>query len=198
MERPHRGVAAAERRERRRSALREACLDVVGSDGVEAVSADEVCRRARLSKRYFYESFADRDALLLAAYEAMAALLRDRLVDGVAGLPAGDLDTRADRLAAALVDTLSDDRRAARLFVDASRNPVLAARQSAAYDEFAEIIGTHGLGRAAAGPVEHAAAVLVVAGATEVLARRLRGYTAVTRAELVALLARMVRVLAGR
>ncbi|MGV7904576.1 TetR family transcriptional regulator, partial [Mycobacterium kansasii] len=57
--RPWRGVSAEDRRSARRAQLLEACLDVVGDAGVEAVTADAVAQRAGLSKRYFYEAFAD-------------------------------------------------------------------------------------------------------------------------------------------
>lgn len=80
--RTYRGVSADERREQRRAALLEAALDLMGSDDAE-ISVRGVCARARLTQRYFYESFTNLDELQLAllnqiaeeiAFEAAAAL----------------------------------------------------------------------------------------------------------------------------
>jgi AcrR family transcriptional regulator len=80
--RTYRGVSADVRREQRRAALLEAALDLMGSDDTE-ISVRGVCARARLTQRYFYESFTNLDELQLAllnqiaeeiAFEAAAAL----------------------------------------------------------------------------------------------------------------------------
>ena len=67
------GVTAEERRASRRAALIEAALDLFGEDGARAVSKRAVCARARLNDRYFYEHFADSDALLVAIAEDLTA-----------------------------------------------------------------------------------------------------------------------------
>src|SRR5258708_27803222 len=69
--RRYRGVPADERRQQRRRLLLEACLDLVGRDGTPAVTAESVSAAAKLTKRYFYESFADRDAVLVAALDEL-------------------------------------------------------------------------------------------------------------------------------
>jgi AcrR family transcriptional regulator len=80
--RTYRGVSANERRVQRRAALLEAALDLMGSDDTE-ITVRGVCARARLTQRYFYESFTNLDELQLAllnqiaeeiAFEAAAAL----------------------------------------------------------------------------------------------------------------------------
>jgi len=80
--RTYRGVSANERRVQRRAALLEAALDLMGSDDTE-ITVRGVCARARLTQRYFYESFTNLDVLQLAllnqiaeeiAFEAAAAL----------------------------------------------------------------------------------------------------------------------------
>jgi AcrR family transcriptional regulator len=67
-------VSADERRAERRSNLKEACLDLIGEAGVVPITAEGVSGRAGLTKRYFYESFSDRDALL---YEVMDEFFTD-------------------------------------------------------------------------------------------------------------------------
>ena len=52
-------------------ALIETALDCLHADGLAGVSVRSVCARARLTPRYFYESFADLDELLVAAVDAV-------------------------------------------------------------------------------------------------------------------------------
>ena len=78
VDRPYRGVAAGERREVRREALFEAALDCLGDelapDGRD-ISVRSVCTRARLTPRYFYESFRNLDELLAALVTRIGAEL---------------------------------------------------------------------------------------------------------------------------
>lgn len=87
--RPYRGVSADVRREQRRAALLEAALDLLGSEDAD-ISVRKVCTRARLTQRYFYESFTNLDELQLAllnqiaeeiAFEGAAALADHDPVD---------------------------------------------------------------------------------------------------------------------
>src|SRR5258705_353216 len=56
------GASADERRDERRARLLAAGLDALGTDGHRATTVRGVCARARLTPRYFYESFDDLDA----------------------------------------------------------------------------------------------------------------------------------------
>jgi AcrR family transcriptional regulator len=69
--RAYRGVPADERREVRRQALIETALDCLHADGLAGVSVRSICARARLTPRYFYESFEDLDQLLVATIDAV-------------------------------------------------------------------------------------------------------------------------------
>src|SRR3954468_13388913 len=69
--RAYRGVPADERREQRRQRLVETALDCLHDEGLAGVSVRSVCARARLTPRYFYESFADLDELLVATVDAV-------------------------------------------------------------------------------------------------------------------------------
>jgi AcrR family transcriptional regulator len=71
MQRPYRGVAADDRRELRRSALLEAALECLGDDDAD-ISVRRVCAVARLTPRYFYESFTNLDELQLALLTQVA------------------------------------------------------------------------------------------------------------------------------
>jgi len=69
--RPYRGVTADARREQRRAALLEAALDLMGSDAAD-ISVRGVCARAKLTQRYFYESFTNLAELQLALLHQIA------------------------------------------------------------------------------------------------------------------------------
>jgi len=68
--RRYRGMDGDERLALRRAALIEAGLELFGTAGYGRTTVDDICRRAGVAKRYFYESFKDREALLVAVYEA--------------------------------------------------------------------------------------------------------------------------------
>ncbi|WP_194834271.1 TetR/AcrR family transcriptional regulator [Nocardia sp. XZ_19_369] len=65
------GRTAAERSAERRARLIDAALDIWLENGWAAVTMRGVCQRAALNDRYFYEHFADRDALLGVAWDAV-------------------------------------------------------------------------------------------------------------------------------
>lgn len=69
--RPYRGLTAEQRRAQRRSALIAAASELWREQGWAAVTMRGVCARASLTDRYFYESFADRDAVLVAVAESV-------------------------------------------------------------------------------------------------------------------------------
>ena len=73
------GVPLEDRQARRRDALLAAGVQLLGGAHGPAVTVRAVCRQARLTERYFYESFADRDQFVRAIYDdvctrAMSAL----------------------------------------------------------------------------------------------------------------------------
>lgn len=58
-----------ERKAIRRDLVLDAGVDLLASGGPQAVTMRGVCRAARLTERYFYESFDSRDEFLLAIFE---------------------------------------------------------------------------------------------------------------------------------
>lgn len=183
--RPYRGVSAEERRALRRTRLLEACLDAVGEVGVAGTTAEAICGRAGLSKRYFYESFADREAVLVAALDAFFERAREAITPALAE-PAESDGERLTRTVAALVAAVSADPRAARLYVESSRHPALEQRRIAAYDEFAQLLLRYAIGvDDSSDPRAQVVALLIVSGTTEVLARWLAGDLDLDEAALV-------------
>lgn len=77
--RPYRGMDAEDRQQRRRDALIQAGFELFGTDGYRATSVKAVCDQTGLTERYFYESFDNREALLLGVYESLGIELDQRL-----------------------------------------------------------------------------------------------------------------------
>jgi len=181
--RPYRGVAADERRRERREKLLDACLDAVAESGVSTVTVDDICARAGLSKRYFYESFGDRDAILVSAL--------DDLIDTVGTAlneleqEHGSTEERVAHTAAALVRALTADPRSSLLYTEASANPALEDRRRQMVDRFTPLLMKAVLDADPADPRAEAATVLMIAGTTELLDRWLRGTLTFTEAEFV-------------
>jgi AcrR family transcriptional regulator len=63
------GRSAAERKAERYATLVSAAQEIWQEQGWAAVTMRGVCARAGLTDRYFYESFADRDALLATVWD---------------------------------------------------------------------------------------------------------------------------------
>jgi AcrR family transcriptional regulator len=67
-----RGVPLAERPALRRERLIAAAIDVYGEVGFRNATVRAICQRARLTERYFYESFGSSEALLVEAAHTLA------------------------------------------------------------------------------------------------------------------------------
>lgn len=116
--RPWRGMSVEQRVAERRERLLAAGLEVYATHGFQASKVSDVCASAGLTQRYFYESFADKEALLWAVAERIVA-------DFVAAagpslvLIGTDFEAAADGAARAVITSLTDDPRRARiLFVE--------------------------------------------------------------------------------
>jgi AcrR family transcriptional regulator len=137
--RPYRGVSAEERRATRRRALIEAALDVLGADGLEAMTMTAVCARAGLTERYFYESFRDRDELLGAVFDSCLLEMDEAMFAALDAAPA-DLLERCRAAAGAMIAVLTDDPRKARVHTEAIGSAALAERRAAAVSAHAALL----------------------------------------------------------
>ncbi len=63
------GVPLQDRQALRRDELISAGVTLLGGESGPALTVRAVCRRAGLTERYFYESFADRDEFVRAVYD---------------------------------------------------------------------------------------------------------------------------------
>lgn len=193
--RPYRGVAAQTRRDQRREQLLQSCLDLVAESGATTITVDSISARAGLSKRYFYESFRDRDAILVEAIDDVLGPLGTALVEQ---LPAElSTDERIAQVASSLVKALTADPRAAYLYTSASGNTTLEARRRQIVDELTPLLMTEVLGTDPDNPRDRASTILMVAGATELLDRWLRDTLALTEDEFIETLTALGQRLVG-
>ncbi len=114
--RPFRGVPSDERQAQRRRQLVEAGLDAFGTRGFHLTGVRDVCAAARLTERYFYESFKNREALFLAVYEAAVDRIRAAVFLALQG--AGDRPIEVARAGlTAMLTTYREDPRLARVLL---------------------------------------------------------------------------------
>ena len=77
--RRYRGVSNEARKAERRLKLIEAGIKIFGTTGYHAATVKGLCQEAGLTERYFYESFANAEALFTACYLHITDTLRDNL-----------------------------------------------------------------------------------------------------------------------
>jgi AcrR family transcriptional regulator len=111
-----RGVSPEDRKAERRKRLVEAGLEAFGVHGFLAVGVREICGLAKLTERYFYESFENREALFAAVY--MEAAQRIRTAIAAAHAKARPEPTAFARAGLeATLRTFRDDPRIARILL---------------------------------------------------------------------------------
>lgn len=193
--RSYRGVPAAERRAIRRAALVDAAMDCLHEGGLAAVGVRAVCARAQLTQRYFYESFADLEELLVTAMDASSRIVVERTLAAIAA--AGP--NTADQVRAAVATgfgVVADDPRAASLFLAAAGSQgALQDRRHAIVTQYADLLLTSIEVLSSAGPAEHtrarATALFLMGGTVELVEGVLSGRLGMERDDVVELLSSM-------
>ena len=195
--RTYRGVPADERRRERRARLVEAALSTVGDEGLAGLSAEGVCARAGLTKRYFYESFTDRDALAVSILESLLDEVRAAIGEALA--TAGPTpEERITPTVGALVEVLLREPRRARLYAEAAAVAAVHERRELAIGEFTDLLVDDVLRASRDDARSRLDAHLIVAGTTDVVSRWLRGEVEIARDDLVDELARVGIAVARR
>jgi AcrR family transcriptional regulator len=134
------GVSADVRRATRRAQLIAAGLDLLGGEGWQATTVRAVCARAKLTPRYFYESFTDLDALLEAVFDEVAAEATGAVLEDVLAA-SDDAHGKARAAIGAFVGLVDADPRKARvLFVEALGSEALMRKRFGLLRMFASII----------------------------------------------------------
>jgi AcrR family transcriptional regulator len=187
--RAYRGVPADERRAQRRQLLVDTALDCLHDDGLAAISVRSVCGRARLTPRYFYESFEGLEALIGAAVETVVDEDAEKAVGALgAAPPLLEVQVRA-AIDAGYGVVAGDARKASAMLVAASGHGPLRERRHKLVADYADLIidglpllsGVRLPGRRTA----RAMALFVMGGSADVIEAVLSGRLRITRAELV-------------
>lgn len=114
--RKYRGASAAERRSARREQLVAAGVEVFGERGFHAATVREICQRASLTERYFYESFAGQAELFAAAYDSKLDELQALILESLKASPPG-LRERATAGLTVFFETMQNDQPMARILL---------------------------------------------------------------------------------
>ena len=124
------GRSAAERKAERHAALVSAALEIWQEQGWAAVTMRGVCARAGLTDRYFYESFADRDALLARVWDQARDETLMMLLGAITEAPQNDPLLQLQSAIHAVVHHIADEpARAQILFGDHAGSAVLEQRR---------------------------------------------------------------------
>ena len=185
------GTTLTARRDERRDRLMDVAFDLLGTQGSAAVTVRSVCRHARLTDRYFYESFADRDELLLAVYDAVATEAHTVLANAIGR--AGRPDQVARVAVEAFVALLADDPRKGRvLLIEPLTEPRLGARGAESMPAFAELIRSQ-LGPKASRLEARLTSTALIGALTNLFIRWLDGGLRVSRKQLTDYCVRMLQ-----
>ena len=136
--RAYRGVSPEERRAQRRSKLIAAAIAVYGKRGYRQATVKAVCEEAGLTERYFYESFANSEDLLITSYRSVTYKVFGDIA--AAGQSAGRArGERARAMLRAYFGALQRDPQSARVFLVEIRGVSRAVDQ--AFDASLQAIG---------------------------------------------------------
>lgn len=116
--RAFRGIAHADRLQQRREQLIEAGLEAFGTRGFHATTVRDICTGAKLTERYYYESFRSLEALFSAVYVELNRRLKQATLDALAKVPpTGDAAKFARAALRVLLEFVRDDPRRARIML---------------------------------------------------------------------------------
>lgn len=128
----------AARKAQRRAQLIVAAIQVYGETGYRHASVRQVCERAGLTQRYFYESFGHSDDLLIACYQQVTDALQQDILSATRG--AGERPVlRARAAIEAYLAALKRQPQAANVFLVDIRG--ISPRVDRAIDEALSVTG---------------------------------------------------------
>ena len=118
-ERQFKGLSLTERKHARREKLIEAGIETYGIQGFFSVTVKDVCNEAKLTERYFSESFKKSEDLFQTIFLKLIETLQQNVMQSVMQA-APDPAKMIDAGLGALLRTLKDDPRLARIiYIDA-------------------------------------------------------------------------------
>ena len=118
-ERQFKGMSLTERKHARREKLIEAGIEAYGTHGFFSVTVKDICNEAKLTERYFYESFKRSEDLFQTIFLQLIDQLQKTLLQGVMQ-SSPDPKKMVHSGLTALFKMLKDDPRTARIiYIDA-------------------------------------------------------------------------------
>ncbi|MGK8487266.1 TetR/AcrR family transcriptional regulator [Nocardia barduliensis] len=136
----YRGASTAERREDRRRRLLDAALDIIGTQGLSALTVRGVCEQAKVGPRFFYEAFPDLDALAAGVLVEIQQAALDRAKAAIAETTGTPGDRIRAGVAALIVELTDDPRRAKVAFAQTYGNEALMRSRFAGMRQVADAI----------------------------------------------------------
>jgi AcrR family transcriptional regulator len=118
MPRNYGGVSPEARRQERRQRLVDAGLEVFGTRGLRQSTMRDICARARLTDRYFYESFANVQEAFEGVYTYLRTQLLARLHVAMAAVHPDEVKVAEEGLRAFFEFVREDPRRARIMLID--------------------------------------------------------------------------------
>lgn len=118
-ERQFKGLSFSERKQMRREKLIEAGIETYGTHGFFAVTVKDICNEAKLTERYFYESFKKSEQLFQTIFLKLIDELQHNVMQAIMQA-SSDPHKMIDAGLRALLTTLKDNPRMARIiYIDA-------------------------------------------------------------------------------
>ena len=127
------GQSSGERQAERKERLIRAAIATYGEQGYRHTTVSDVCRMAGLTPRYFYESFVNSEALLIAAYKAVTRIALETQQAAASELDEAEPEARLQAMLSAYYALLRDKPTAARVFVTEMSG--ISAAVDAAFDQ---------------------------------------------------------------
>jgi AcrR family transcriptional regulator len=112
--RTYAGQSPEERRKARRADLLRAGFALFGGKGYASTTVEQICKRAGVIPRYFYESFESREALLTEVFTSIVEDAEAAVLNAISSAPSAPL-ARASAVLGAFVHSYLDDPRRARI-----------------------------------------------------------------------------------
>lgn len=163
----------------------ETGLDCLRSGGLSGISVRTVCATAKLTPRYFYESFANLDELLVAMVDHVGDAV---LAAGLAAFePDMEISERSRRGVAAVYSVIAADSRFASVLLASSANELMHRRQQERFLDYTELLLD--LLYAAEGDIDRdrlrPLSLFLVGGTVELISAKVSGLLAISDADLV-------------
>ncbi|WP_241383908.1 TetR/AcrR family transcriptional regulator [Rhodococcus sp. CH91] len=134
------GLSGEQRVALRREGLLEAGLELFAASGKSGATMTAICAHAKLTERYFYESFTSRDDLLQKVLDGIADEVREAVLVALRE-GTGTLEQLVRNAIASFVAILTDDPRKGRVaLIESAGFEPLRTHRRAALRGFAQMV----------------------------------------------------------